>query len=315
MNHLRQRSGSLVAAPASPLRYPGGKQILARVLGHLVQINGREDGVYAEAYAGGAGAALNLLFAERVGRIMLNDADPSIYAFWDAVLNQTDAFLRLLADTPVSVSEWHRQRNIYLHQSRYSRLSVGFATFYLNRCNRSGIIGNGGLIGGIQQLGEWKLDARFNRAELARRISRVALYRDRIDLFNMDAIDFLKDQVSKPDVASSAFVYLDPPYFAKGSQLYLNFYSRQDHCNLARYLKRKAKFLWVMSYDNMPDIRALYCNFRQVAFSLRYSARAWRLGKELLIFKKTLSFPVRWKSSIPCRYISAADGIEIPLAG
>ena len=55
----------------SPLRYPGGKQILARVLAHLIQINGREGGIYAEPYAGGAGAALSLLFGEHVERLML----------------------------------------------------------------------------------------------------------------------------------------------------------------------------------------------------------------------------------------------------
>ena len=304
-----------MATACSPLRYPGGKQILARVLGHLVEVNGREGGVYAEAYAGGAGAALGLLFAERVERLMLNDADRSVYAFWEAVLRRTDAFLKLLRDTPVSVTEWQRQRNIYLHPSRHSPLRLGFATFYLNRCNRSGIIGNAGLIGGLEQLGKWKMDARFNRDELARRIRRVALYGDRIDVFNLDAMDFLRNHMSKPSTVPRCFVYLDPPYFTKGSQLYLNFYCPADHQNLARYLRQEAKFLWVMSYDDVPEIRALYRDFRQVAFNLAYSARERRIGEELLIFKRTVVFPDRWKSHIPHCYITAADGVRIPLAG
>jgi DNA adenine methylase len=304
-----------MATSCSPLRYPGGKQILARVLGHLIEVNKCEGGVYAEAYAGGAGAALSLLFAERVERLMLNDADLSIYSFWQAVLRKTDAFLKLLRDTPVSVTEWHRQRNIYLHPSRHSSLRLGFATFYLNRCNRSGIIGNAGLIGGLEQRGKWKLDARFNRDELATRIRRAALYSDRIDLFNLDATDFLRNHVSKANMASRSFAYLDPPYFAKGSQLYLNSYRPEDHRNLARYLKQEAKFLWVMSYDDVPEIRALYRDFRQVAFDLGYSARDRRVGKELLIFKKSIAFPQRWKSRIPSCYITAAAGIRVPLSG
>jgi len=194
-------------------------------------------------------------------------------------------------------------------------LRLGFATFYLNRCNRSGIIGNAGLIGGVKQSGKWKLDARFNRGELARRIGRLALYADRIELFNLDAMDFLRNYVSKPKVAQKSFVYLDPPYFAKGSQLYLNFYCPDDHRCLARYLRREAKFLWVMSYDNVPEIRALYGDFAQIPFNLGYSAREWRLGKELLIFKRRVAFPDQWKLRIPDRYITAADGIKIPLAG
>ncbi len=304
-----------MATPCSPLRYPGGKQVLARVLGHLVKINAREGGVYAEAYAGGAGAALSLLFAERVERLMLNDADASIHAFWHAVLRKTDGFLKLLKDTQLSVAEWHTQRNIYLHPSRYSDLRFGFATFFLNRCNRSGIIGNAGLIGGQAQSGKWKLDARFNRDELSRRVARVACYADRIELFNLDATEFLRNHVSKPGVAPRSFVYLDPPYFAKGSQLYMKFYCAEDHRRLASYLRREAKFSWVMSYDNVSEVRALYHDFRQVPFNLGYSAREWRLGKELLICKQSLAFPENWKACIPDRYITAADGIKIPLAG
>ena len=304
-----------MATPCSPLRYPGGKQILARVLAHLIKINGREGGVFAEAYAGGAGAALSLLFGEHVERLMLNDADPTIHAFWQSALRKTEAFLRLLMRVPLTVAEWERQREIYLHPSRHSPLRVGFATFYLNRCNRSGIIGNAGLIGGINQAGKWKLNARFNRDELARRIERLALYGDRIELFNLDATEFLRSHMSTAELASRAFVYLDPPYYAKGSQLYLNFYSPDDHRRLARYLRREAKFLWVMSYDNVPEIRALYTGFRQVPFALGYSAREWRMGREVLILKKRVKFPVRWERSIPRRYITAADGVTVPLAG
>lgn len=304
-----------MATACSPLRYPGGKQILARVLGHLVTINGREGGVYAEPYAGGAGAALALLYSERVQRLMLNDADPSVYAFWDSILRKTSHFLKLLDETPVTVQEWQRQRAIYQQPSRHSPLRFGFATFYLNRCNRSGIIGNAGLIGGQRQKGEWKLDARFNRGELRQRIERIALYRDRIHVFNLDAIEFLRSEMSEGRVAARAFVYLDPPYFVKGAQLYMNFYDPLKHAELARYMKQEAPFLWAMSYDDCPDIRALYSGLRQIRFDLGYSARGWRMGKELLISKKSVLFPERWKSRIPGRYITAADAVVIPAAG
>ena len=304
-----------MATSYSPLRYPGGKQILARVLGHLIRLNGREGGIYAEPYAGGAGAALSLLFGEHVGRLMLNDADPSIYAFWTAILKKTGPFLKLLRDTPLSVREWERQRAIYGQPRSHSPLQLGFATFYLNRCNRSGIIGNAGVIGGRKQKGNWKIDARFNRQDLIRRIERIALYRDRIALFNLDAIDFLRQHVAKPTVAAKAFVYLDPPYFIKGNQLYLNFYKPEDHALLAKFIKRQKRFLWVMSYDNVRQIQVLYSDLRQIAFNLGYSAREWRMGKEIMIVKADLIFPDRWRVRIPSRYISAADRVSIPIAG
>src|SRR4029079_1838113 len=174
-----------MAVATSPLRYPGGKQVLSNVLAYIIRLNRLQEGTYVEPFAGGAGAALSLLYGEHVQRVMINDADPAIAAFWRAALVQSPGFLKLLKTTPLTVREWERQREIYFHPYRYSSLRVGFATFYLNRCNRSGIIASGGPIGGPKQKGEWRIDARFNREELRQRIQRVAQYRDRIELFNL----------------------------------------------------------------------------------------------------------------------------------
>ena len=301
-----------MAVSFSPLRYPGGKQILARVLGHLMKLNGREGGVYVEPYAGGAGAALGLLYGEYVKRVVINDADSRIYAFWDAILNRTDEFLKLLQDTPLTVEEWKRQRQLYLKPGRSSRLRLGFATFYLNRCNRSGIIGNAGLIGGLEQTGKWKIDARFNRKDLARRIERIARYSERITLHNLDAEDLLQTVMPQPSMADRGFVYLDPPYYSKGSQLYLNHYTADDHTSFARYLST-AKFTWVMWYDNVPEIRKLYSSYRQVTFNLGYTAREWKIGKELLIVPDHVRFPAAWAKRIPDQFITSADCIPEPM--
>lgn len=303
-----------MATSHSPLRYPGGKQILARVLAHLITLNGRGGGIYAEPYAGGAGAALSLLYAGHVNHLMLNDADTRIYAFWKSILDETDAFLRLLHDKPLTPREWRRQREIYQHSTEHSRLEIGFATFYLNRCNRSGIIGNAGMIGGLKQTGKWKLDARFNRPVLAARIERVAGYRSRIRVSRFDAITFLKRLAKHPTMADRGFVYLDPPYFGKGSQLYLNHYHADDHQALASHLAAGVPFKWVMSYDNVPSIRKLYrTGFSQVTFKLGYSASEVRLGTELLIHDTTLRFPTAWARAIPNVFITAADRLRRPM--
>jgi DNA adenine methylase len=301
-----------MASRHSPLRYPGGKQILARVLGQLIKLNGVEGGTYAEPYAGGAGAALSLLFGEHVERILINDLDPCVHALWKSILDRTDAFLQLLRQTPTTDKEWCRQRDIYRRRHRRSILQVGFATFFLNRCNRSGIIETGGPIGGRHQRGKWKIDARFNREDLAKRIERIALYRDRIELFNLDAIVFLRTEVgSNARSASRTFVYLDPPYYRKGRDLYLSFYEPNDHRELAKFIRRQTRFRWVMSYDNVPEIRALYTGLRQIPFDLDYSASKRRVGKEVLILPDTVDFPHNWRSRIPDEVITSAARLRI----
>jgi DNA adenine methylase len=296
-----------MAIAHSPLRYPGGKQILSRIVGHLVAMNGATGGTYVEPYAGGAGVALALLFGEHVNHVRINDADFRIFAFWRSVLNSTDRFVDLLRTTPTSVREWARQRAVYQHPSRHSQLAVGFSAFYLNRCNRSGIIATGGPIGGQDQTGKWKIDARYNRDELERRIRKIALYRDRISVTKKDAIDFLSQDVAALTKSDRPFVYLDPPYYGKGRDLYLSFYEHDDHAALALHMSKQSKFPWIMSYDNTPQIAKLYQGLRQVRFSLDYSARERREGSEIMIFRNDFVFPKQWVRSIPRRFISSAD--------
>jgi DNA adenine methylase len=290
----------------SPFRYPGGKQVLARALGAIIRLNNCEGGVYAEPYAGGCGAGLNLLFSERVSGLMINDADWRIYTFWQAILTKTDAFLELLRETPLTVPEWERQKDTYERASRRSIVRLGFATFYLNRCNRSGIIPNGGPIGGKKQDGKWKIDARFNRAGLRARIERIALYRHRIWASNLDAIEFLETQVRRRSMCEHIFAYLDPPYFAKGRQLYLDYYDSSDHSTLATYLRSPLNFPWALTYDNASAIRRLYEKNRTFTFNLDYSARVRRTGRELFIVNPRLIVPADWGRRIPKRYIGVA---------
>lgn len=282
--------GQAMAAVNSPLRYPGGKAILSEFLADVIESNGLQDGAYVEPYAGGAGAAFNLLFGEHVQRIVLNDADPCIFAFWKAVLNRKDELIRLIKETPVTIDEWKRQRDIYRHQARHSRINVAFASFYLNRCNRSGIMVNGGPIGGFDQRGKWKLDARYNRTELIRRIEKIHLYRDRIEIHNLDAIDFLKNVVAQSEEIRNTLVYLDPPYFLKGRELYLNHYQPEDHAQLAAFIKRQG-FRWIMSYDDMAEIRSLYEDCNTIPFLIDYSAHSRKQGKELLVYMDDLVLP------------------------
>ncbi len=131
----------------SPLRYPGGKAGLSGYLSTLIKNNNIKDCTYVEPYAGGAGAALTLLFLEKVDCIIINDLDKAIYSFWKSILTHTDKFVDKIKNAKLTIAEWHRQREIYRNK-KSNQLELGFAAFYLNITNRSGII-EGCPIGGI----------------------------------------------------------------------------------------------------------------------------------------------------------------------
>jgi DNA adenine methylase len=226
----------------------------------------------------------------------LNDADPAIAAFWRSALDSADDIIRLIRDTRVTVQEWRRQKNIYLNPSEHSMVEFGYAAFFLNRTNRSGIIMNGGPIGGTAQTGEWKIDARFGRASLIRRIQQINAFKNRISISQMDAISFLRK--SAKGIRKNLFAYLDPPYYVKGPVLYLNHYVPDDHAKLALYLSQ-VDYPWALTYDRVQKILDLYKGFDKIPFTLSYSARKRRMGKEILIFSDRTLIPRTWKSSLP----------------
>lgn len=273
----------------TPLRYPGGKGKLAAYLKALIEANDLQDGLYVEPYAGGAGIALELLLQEYVSRIHINDISELVYAFWSSVLNETEALCRLIVDTPRTVEMWDQQKLILMNPAEHSKLEVGFATFYLNRTNRSGIL-NGGIIGGRDQTGPWKIDARYNASELSSRVEAVARMRSNITVTQLDAVTMLTEGSSSwPE---RTLVYLDPPYYAKGRELYYNFYKHNDHAAVATFVQEKLTSQhWIVSYDNVDPICALYSERRRAIYSIGYSARDTRKGSEVMFFSDKLTVP------------------------
>jgi len=275
----------------SPLRYPGGKASFAACLSRIIESNDLTDCSYCEPFAGGAGAALRLLREGTVSKIYLNDLDPCITAFWHAVLNESERFAETILSVPVSIAEWKKQRRVYSHRDVRDSFKLGFATFYLNRCNRSGVLSGAAPIGGYAQAGKWKMDARFGREGLAKRVAKVAQRREQIHITNMDAREFLVKCLPRGHGRKHVFVYLDPPYYSNGNRLYLNYYSCEDHNNLARYMQRQGAFNWIMSYHDAQFIRDLYGAFTICQLPAQYSLQRKQQARELLIAPPHVHLP------------------------
>lgn len=273
----------------SPLRYPGGKGKISEYVELLFKSNSLNGGHYIEPYAGGASVALSLLLNEWASVIHINDFDKRIYCFWDSVLNRTNELCEKIFNTPVSMVEWRKQKEIQKNIDDYDALEIGFSTFFLNRTNRSGIL-KAGVIGGNEQLGKWKIDARFNKVDLIKRIQRIALYRDRIKIYNEDAVKLVPMIIK--DCPVNTLVYFDPPYYKKGPDLYINFYKHDDHEQIASIIKEHlADANWIVSYDNAEPIRELYKQYRQRTFNINYHAGVASKGSEVFIFSNNLWVP------------------------
>jgi DNA adenine methylase len=270
----------------TPLRYPGGKSKLSPLIKRIYEQNQLHNADYIEPFAGGAGIAMGLLFNEYAPHIHINDFDKSIYAFWHSVVNNPEDICELIREKDITVDEWEKQKDIHLNEDS-SLIELGFSTFYLNRTNVSGIL-KGGIIGGKDQQGEWKIDARFNKDSLIKRIRRIASYKNRISVYNMDAYEFLNIEMLQKK--SNSLIYLDPPYYNKGKQLYTNYYKYHDHAKIAGLCSRLHPY-WIVSYDNVSEINTLYKKYKKFEYSLTYSASKRLSGPEVMFFCDRLEIP------------------------
>ena len=274
----------------SPLRYPGGKASLAGFFADLICELGLSRGTYVEPYAGGVGAGIALLRENLVEELVINDFDPAVHAFWRSVTENTSEFIELVTRTPLDVEEWKRQRAVYRAARTDDHLALGFAFFYLNRTNRSGVL-TGGVIGGLAQTGNYKIDARFNRNTLIDRIVAIGELADRITVSSRDGRSVIRDYAPRPDV----FMYIDPPYVQAGSRLYLNAFEGRDHAALADVVNRVDQAHWLMTYDIDPSIERLYAEHFQTRYELNYSARNYVMSDELLIASPTVARAISQK--------------------
>lgn len=270
----------------SPLRYPGGKTQLAPFVIDLARRNGLSGGVYAEPFAGGAGIAWRLLLNGDMTEVWINDIDPALFAFWRTVVEDPDPLCERILKVRVTMAEWRRQKQV-LADRHASRLDLAFATLFLDRTNRSGIL-KGGVIGGKAQDGEYRLDCRFNKKELIRKIQRIHTYREVIRVTRLDAEDCLR--AWNKTLPPRGLINIDPPYYAQGRDLYLSFYEPGDHARLAQ-LVRHLTVPWMLTYDDAPEIEALYRGVPTYRKGLVYYAQVKRRASELLMLSPRLVPP------------------------
>jgi len=236
-------------------------------------------------FAGGCGLALSLLTDGYVSHVHLNDLDSAIFAFWSSVLEETSEMCRLIRDTPLTIEQWHRCKEILFNSSEHSLLEFGFAAFFLNRTNYSGII-EGGVIGGLQQNGNYKMDCRFNKNDLIQRIEFIASRKNYISLTRFDACEFIKNVINNNP--KDCLTFLDPPYYKKGNHLYFNAFNHKDHLKLSRVIQNELKGRWIVTYDDAPEISAMYSLSSSIRYQISYTVSTKKKVSEIMYYSPNL---------------------------
>ncbi|WP_199488369.1 DNA adenine methylase [Thalassococcus profundi] len=266
----------------SPFRYPGGKGFLAPFLAqHMAEI-GVPMTVFAEPFAGGAGSALRLLKDGLVESLILNDLDIRVYSAWRAMLRENERFQERLSTIEPDLATWNACRETVERASSEYSFELGFATFFINRTSRAGIIVGSGPIGGYNQDGKWRLDARFYKDTMLKRIDWLGKNSSRIEITHRNALEFLEWSVKHYSV-NSTFYFIDPPYVAAGSRLYFNSMEEADHRALASRLHSGDVKHWLLTYDRSDLVADLYENSDLYQLEVPYSLGTSRNEREFLV--------------------------------
>ena len=317
----------------SPLRYPGAKSSLAPVIARVITTAKRsrevpEINLLVEPFAGGASASLRMIGDGTVDRILLADADPLVTAFWQTAADDTERLIDRMHDEweryvrrggRTAVDRWDYWREWapdtgMAPSSR--RLAAATKCLFLNRTTFSGILhGKAGPIGGRAQASDYPIGCRWNPGALEERLRYVGhLYATGrlVDVWRKDWRQTLDDVPEHyPQLLPSRVVaYLDPPYVEKSSVLYRTSFDARGgyggdglgaarpaddslHLSLAEYLRTKAQFRWLLSYDNQPMLTQstwLYAQDRMTPSEsdrLLLGVKRWRISKRVITTRYT----------------------------
>jgi len=271
----------------SPLRYPGGKSSFSVYIEAFIREYMLLDCTLIEPYAGGASISLAMLSRGVVGRIVLAESDPLLFAFWRSVFGFPDDLCDLIERTPVNLATWYELQD-YLREdpiAKYGLKRSGLACLFLNRMNFSGII-HAKPIGGVNQKSRYKIDCRFNKERIIDLILEISKYRNQVEIVQEDALSLLR-RMRKSLSGGNCFCYIDPPYYVQGHKLYRRYYSDKDHKNLALFLSRQ-DYVWLVSIDDHPSIREYYSGNFLSTVRAKYTVKSKRSVDELLISNRPL---------------------------
>lgn len=247
----RQKSLNIL----SPLRYPGAKRRLAVFVAEVLKLNNLKPKLLVEPFAGSLSVSLQLLQGGHVEKIAIGEKDPLVASFWKVAFNQTSWLKKEIQEIPITLERWKYFRNNNFTNDRERAL----ACLFLNRTSFSGILAHSaGPIGGQKQESEYKIDCRFNKEMLSKRLDKLAALKKKVVFIENKGWEGTLEKASSLGYKKNEiFYYLDPPFYFKADKLYRHFFNDDDHQKLHDAIM-KEKSPWLLSYDMAEAIVEKY---------------------------------------------------------
>mgnify|MGYP001440887376 CR=1 FL=1 len=273
------------------IRYPGGKSKLrAEILKQLdkqIYLGGSKIIEYREPFFGGGSIGLKFLeMNPYIHKAWINDKDVGVASLWTSVMRYHDELKRKVVNFVPSVDIFYQYKDILLSNQPMDVVELGFMKLAVHQMSFSGLgVMAGGPIGGKTQLGNYTIDCRWSADYICNKINKYHALFSRTNMYNNICSSFNFEKVLEDDIDDNALVYIDPPYYVKGNDLYIVKFEKSDHMRLAELLKC-AKYRWLLSYDDCEEVRELY-NWAVIQpVGVNYTIKTSRNKSEVLIFRE-----------------------------
>lgn len=278
-------------------RYPGGKSKLAKIIvSKLSDIASSNNLVeYREPFFGGGSIGINFIQSNQPKSIWINDKDIGIACLWTAVIKDCAKFKEYVMGFKPTVAAFYKFKNDLLNlkeipKDRNSVIEIGFMKFAIHQISYSGLgTKSGGPLGGADQKSQYKVDCRWSPNYVCKKIDKMFNLLSKFNI-NQNACTNLDFESLIQDKSVQSLLYLDPPYYIKGNDLYQKGFSLDDHQRLADLL-RNTPHKWLLSYDDCEEIRNIYSWAKIDSIDVNYTITATKdkhTGKRLARIKPEL---------------------------
>jgi DNA adenine methylase len=243
-------------------RYPGGKsKISDHIIATLDKAAEKGYDQFREPFFGGGSIGIKFIAKNKVKNVWINDKDYGIDCLWNSVILYPKELRKMVTEFRPTVEEFYRIKEDLLrvddakNGSWEKIVKHGFEKLAIHQISYSGLgTKSGGPLGGSRQESKYKIDCRWSPKYICKKID--ALH----SLFSEAKVDWCSNfdfggLIENKD--SKSLIYLDPPYFKKGNDLYQFGFSVADHERLSKLL-RETEHSWVLSYDDCEEIRDFY---------------------------------------------------------
>ena len=254
----------------SPLRYPGGKSRVAKLLAPYIP----EHTEYREIFFGGGGVFFH---KPKARRNWVNDLHPGLHALWKTLRDHFDVFEALCraqdaSDLRATFQKWIDRDDLMKARGDDALMERAVQYYFINRT-----VWTGRVVYDPARRSRLYFSNPEGWGNLEKKLAHLRACSEKLQGVRITNVPF---EECLAEATPDTFLYADPPYYRDSldtacSKLYEGHFAIEAH-TLLRDLLAASPAKAMISYDDRPEVRKLYADkklWRIIPLEWKYCGR------------------------------------------